>query len=231
MTDAEILDKLAGVIQAALGRKLRRERYASNVFAAECINGDHRSKRGINSAAKAKQSGLEPAFMHVIPQAEDQRFVGFFFVGGLSVFDRRRLIEIHDNKVLVECLSLRNELSALVEGETAPIENELIIPAHQIAKEQRAASLGSQLRKHFTADAVLTQRPRRGGDVHQEPGAGSSKFHRGIASIAAIAPEILVVPDVFTNGNAELRLESHRLVLDCRFKIAIFIEYIVCGKK
>ncbi len=70
--------------------------------------------------------------------------------------------------------------------------------------------------------------PRRRGNVQDHFRALRNQFLDRVAAIQPLRPEILVVPDVLANRDAEFyTVENERRDCLCRFEIAVFVKDIV----
>src|SRR5207302_10130151 len=175
---------------------------------------------------------FETAFVDVIAQTNDQRFEYFFFVNGRVGHDRLGLVGVNDEKVLGELFAARNEAARRIENQTATVEYQFVVAADQIAVNQRRTRLYRQALQHVETGLMFAQMPRRRRDVKDEPGSAFDELDRRVAAIPAIAPEIVVVPDVFADRQADfLSIELDRRVLRGRFKITVFVENVVGGQQ
>ena len=82
------------------------------------------------------------------------------------------------------------------------------------------------------AQAAFVDGVGRGGDIQKDSSSLRDDFGDGIAIVAAIGPESFVVPDVFTDGDAQLLVaESVDGLLVRGLEVARLIEDIVGGQQ
>ena len=86
--------------------------------------------------------------------------------------------------------------------------------------------------QHVHAESALINRIGRCGDVQQHVSSLLEKLDNWVAVVAAIRPEILVVPRVFANRHAKrLAMKLHGLLFFRRMEITRFIEHVVRGQQ
>src|SRR2546427_2142286 len=92
-------------------------------------------------------------------------------------------------------------------------------------------ALGQRM-QHVAAQGALVQRERGGGNVDDDAGSLPDELGDGIALVEALGPEILVVPGVFADGDAEFfRAERINELLRARLEIARFVKDVVGRQK
>src|SRR2546427_8569268 len=92
-------------------------------------------------------------------------------------------------------------------------------------------ALGQRM-QHVAAQGALVERERGGGNVDDDAGSLPDELGDGIALVEPLGPEILVVPDVFADGDAEFfRAERINELLRARLEIARFVEDVVGRQK
>ena len=106
--DAEVFGEIAGVVDRALRRELRRHRDAGHVLGAECFDCDRSRHRRIDSAGQSDHDVFETAFANVVAHAEDEGLSDFF-----GLFERehriaRRAGKLDECRVLFECARAEN---------------------------------------------------------------------------------------------------------------------------
>ena len=166
--------------------------------------------------------------MDVIAQAEHQRFENFLLVHAGPGWDQLGGPGVNDDKILGELFASRDEAARRVENQTAPVKYQLVVAADEIAVNQRCTRLRRQALQHVETGLMFAQLPRGRRDVKDDPRSGFDEFDRRVAAIPAIAPEIVVVPNVFANRHADfLSVELDRRVLRGRFKVTVFVKHVV----
>ena len=110
----------------------------------------------------------------------------------------------------------------------AAVEDQLVVPADEIAVHHRATALGRELREQHVPAVLLAEVPRRGGEIEQQFRSGVGEFVGGTAVVAAVVQEHLVIPDVFANGDTHFCAENfHRRVAGRRLEVAVLVEHVV----
>src|SRR5205085_3285445 len=98
----------------------------------------------------------------------------------------------------------------LVEDDGAAVEDELVVAADEVEVRDRHAAVLREAREHPPPHTRLALGERRGGDVQEQGGPAADRLlARVLAVDAAAAPEVLVVPEVLADREAEA-LAEHR---------------------
>ncbi len=108
------------------------------------------------------------------------------------------------------------------------VENQFIVRADGVDLHERHAFVAGDALEHREPRLLLADVPRRGGQVEDEVGALGDEFLHRVAAIAAVGPEIFVVPDVFTNRDAELAaIEREGRGAFRRLEVAVLVKHVV----
>ena len=82
--------------------------------------------------------------------------------------------------------------------------------------------------EHVVADAALVNRIGRGGNIQDDRTSLPDQFGDRITFIETLRPEILIVPDVFANGDPQGFTPEQESVLRVRrLEVTRFVEDIV----
>src|SRR2546423_2446097 len=166
--------------------------------------------------------------MEVIPQSHPQRAIHQLFIAEFGSGASLSRISIDYQEVLGEEFALSNQFPSLVEYKAAPIEEQFVIPPDLVAKEDREASFHGDSAQHFEAGFIFTQMPGRCRDVEEHGSTCVGQLDRRIALVAALRPEIFVIPNILANGESKFApAKIHRLIGRAGLEITVFIENIV----
>src|SRR5262245_10976002 len=77
-------------------------------------------------------------------------------------------VEVHHEKVFAKALGARQQLTALIENDAAPVEDQLILPADKVEVGDNGAAIGCAGGEHALARGLLAHKVRRGADVEQQ---------------------------------------------------------------
>src|SRR5829696_9005339 len=137
-------------------------------------------------------SGLQRAGLLLIAgDAHDLWGVlGALFAGsGLVETLRQDLfrVEIHDEHVLLELSGAGDEIPLRVEDERVPVEDEFVLPAHQVAEDHVATVVGGPYREHPLPEGTLAPVVGRSRDVQEHARTAKGLLARGPARV----PDVL----------------------------------------
>ncbi len=139
---------------------------------------------------------------------------------------------IEEHQVFFKRARLRGNFAFSGESHAGAIKDQAVIAADLIHVNDGTAMVDSDGAQHLKPQASFVDGVRRGGDIQKNGSSLRDDFGDGVAIIAAIGPEILIVPDVFANGDAQLLVSEPIDGLSIsRLKIADFIENVVGGQK
>ncbi len=228
-TDAEILGKGAGVCEAVFGGVRAGHADADHVFFADGFDGDGGDESGINAAAETDQHAAKAALANIIACAENEGLKG-----GIVIDDVVAVIialigaGVEENEIFFERFGAGDDFAVRGHGEACAIEDELIVSAdHVDVDEREAEALGGGAEDVF-AFVTLADIPRRGVDGNDDLRAFVHEFFDWVALIAAVLPELLIVPAVFADGEGDFGAGQFEDFLRCaRKEIAGFVEDVV----
>jgi len=231
--NAEIVGQALGVGLAAFGGVGAGHGDAEDIFLAEGVHGDGGDDGGVHSPAEADDCFAEIAFADVVSGAGDDRLVGVgdFFLG-LRVDIAFAGDRVEEDEVFFEGFGLRGDVAVGGEGHAGAVEDERIVAADLVDVDDRPAVLLGDGAKHFDAQGALVDGVGRGGNIQKDAGSLLDELGDGVAGVAGLGPEILVVPDVFADGDAQLFVtEAINVIPFARLEVAGFVEDVVGGQE
>ena len=108
------------------------------------------------------------------------------------------------------------------------VENKLIICPDEVDLREGNFFIPRDALKHFQSCALLAFAPGRRRKVQDDFRSLRDEFLYRVAAVNPLRPEILVIPDVLTNCDAELAtVENKRLNFFGRLKITVLIKHII----
>jgi hypothetical protein len=107
-----------------------------------------------------------------------------------------------------------------VEGEGAAVEDQLVLPAHQVAVHHRQAGVGDALAQHLVAQALLVHVEGRGVEHQQQLGTGPAG-HVGGAGFPHVGADVDAHPHA---------LEFEHAGLMAGLEVALLVEDLVVGQ-
>ena len=142
------------------------------------------------------------------------------------------LVQVHHQNVFLEARSASGQPPGGVQGHGASVEHQIVVATDLIAVEYGQAVLAGHVGKHAFAYGLLAQGEGRCGKVEDGVKALLDQgFHR-VRRIAPGAPEILVVPDVFADGDPQaLAAYLHQAGATAGLEITVLVEDIISGQK
>src|SRR6266487_1768738 len=136
------------------------------------------------------------------------------------------------NQIFLEGEGLRGDIALRREGNAGAVENKAIVAAHLIHVNDWAVMIDGNRAQHFQAQGTLVEGVGRGGHVQQHRSSLLNDFRHRVALIALAGPEILVVPNVLADRDAQLLAAKPKNRLAIRgLKVARFIKDVIGGKQ
>ena len=227
-TDAEVGRQAAAVVDGTLRGIGARHAHAQYILRAQRVGSDRRHQRGIDAAAQRHDGFAEAAFAHIIASAQNQRAVSRLRVVGRRFLNRLGVAGIDNHQVLFKRSGLGDQFSARIQGQRRPIKDQAVVAAHLVAQQHRNAVAPSDGRQHLPSQLALRvpERRRRQVDVHRRM-LRHDLLHR-VDGVETPRPEILVVPRVFADGDAQAHaVKLNHLLRTSRREVALFIEDVV----
>ena len=129
--------------------------------------------------------------------------------------DRLGRVDVDDEQRLLETRRAGKHLTLVVEHDGVSVEDELVLAADEVAEREEGGVVPRARDEHLLAILGLADVVGRGGDVHEQLGAGQREVGRG-------RPRL---PDVLADGGADQRLpepEQHELAPGR--EVAILVE-------
>ena len=235
MANAQIFRERPGVAQTACARITCGHGNAEHLVRAERLRCEHGHECGVNAAGQADHHRFKTAFVNVIANAERQRGKQLLLARreirvtgacGLWAVDFR--LQIRHKNFLGKSFSERGDFAARIQHDAVAVKNQLVVRADEIDLRQRHALVARHALEHRQPRAFLAVMPRRRGKVKDDFRALPDEFLDRVTAIKPFRPEILVVPDVLADGDAEFAaIERKRGDAFGRFKIAVFVKNVV----
>ena len=130
--------------------------------------------------------------------------------------------------MLRKSFSERDHFPARVQRDAVAVKNQFIVRADGVDLSQRDFFVPGNAPEHFQPHPFLAVVPWRRGKVQNQFRPLRNQFLDRIAAIPPFRPEILVVPNVLANSDADfLSFEIKRRNRFRRFKITDFVENVV----
>ena len=111
--------------------------------------------------------------------------------------------KVRHQNIFGKAFSQRDRFAAAIQRDAVAVENQFIIRADQIDLCQRHALVARDALQHGQPGLFLAVMPRRRGNVEDDFRALPDEFLDRVAAIKPFRPEILVIPDVLANREAE----------------------------
>src|ERR1035438_6380624 len=187
----------------------------------------------IFTAGQADQRASEMGFAGVISHAHHQR-IPDLRLGGEIVFGdgARAEVQIHHHQILFESSGAREHAAGAIESATAAVEEEVVVATNLVYRYQRQAVPPRHVAEHVLAEELLTHPERRGRKIQDGLRARSYQRLDGVPLIAAALPEIAIVPNVFTDADAEAAaMPIENLRAGRRFEVPVFVKDVVSGQQ
>ena len=210
---------LPGVIRAVSGR----HGHAGDAFRPERHGRHRRGERAVDAARDPDDRGPEATLPHVVANPEDERLE---YLVGLSVGRRPRRtwrgevaavecqdahvasVEVGDEQHLLEEGRPRQDPAIGPDQHRAAVEDERVVPAHLVHVGDRRPVGAGRGAEHSLPELRFPQRVGGRRDVHHQFSTTRDQVGDGVALVAGVVPEALVVPDVLADREAEP--EPHR---------------------
>src|SRR5256884_4759740 len=120
---------------------------------------------------------------------------------------------IENNQVLLKSFGLRGHLALRRQGDARAVENQAVVASHLIHVNDWPFVCQRDGAQHLETQRTLVERVRRTRDVQQHRTSLPDNLADRIALVQLLGPKILVVPNVFTNGDAKLLSAQPKNVL------------------
>ena len=181
----------------------------------------------------ADDHALEAAFANVIARPHGQRLINrLAFVRKIVVAVAGQLPGVHQHQIFFERSRARDHFTLRIHREAGSVEKQLIVPAHLVHVYDRHAKMARGGGEDLGPLRALAHVIRRRVDADQDARSGRGQFLHRIAAVAPALPILLVVPDVFANGQrGDGIAQRQRRLFRGRLKIARFIEDVVGGQQ
>ncbi len=105
----------------------------------------------------------------------------------------RRGIDVRDEQVLLEPGRARDDLARVVEDDRVAVEDELVLPADEVAEREKRGRVARAGDEHLLPVLGLPHVERRGGEVDDELGSREGQVGGGRARL----------PDVLADGRSD----------------------------
>ena len=93
-------------------------------------------------------------------------------------------IDVDDEELLLESGRTRDDLAGVVEHDRVPVEDELVLPADEVAEREVRAGVAGACHEHLLAVLGLADVERRGREVDDQLRAREREIRRGRARAA-----------------------------------------------
>ncbi len=162
------------IVHAAAARIRRRHENAQHVLGAHGFGGDGRRQRGIDAARESQQHALETGLARIVAHAQNQSVpdLGFRLRNRPRRWFRGRLSRSTMTMSSVKRLAARDQPALGVEGATAAVEDQVVVPADLIDVENRSPVCGVRCGPASFPAAVACRRRRARRKGSGWPGAG-----------------------------------------------------------
>jgi hypothetical protein len=158
---------------------------------------------------------LEPNAPHRARRGREKRAVAGIVE---PLCARRGDVEIADENGLFELGRARQQLAARTADERVAVENQFVLPADEVAEDDKSNEVGGALTEHPLAVAALAAVIRRRREVDDHVGAGSC-----LLDVRSVSD-----PDVLAHRHADrglAELDEQRAV--ARAEVAALVEHTV----
>ena len=117
---------------------------------------------------------------------------------------------VENHQVFLEGAGARAEFSPGVESHAGAVEHQLVVSPHLIHVDHRNVARIRDGLQHVVTQLDFLCTVRRRGNIQQQIGPGVNALIDRISGVELFLPEMLVVPDVFADGDSELEtIETH----------------------
>jgi hypothetical protein len=129
--------------------------------------------------------------------------------------DGKGRLDVDDEQVLLEARCARQDLSGVVEYDRVPVEDELVLPADEVAEREVRARVARARDEHLLSILGLSDVEWGGREVHEELRSGKREVGSGRAGL----------PDVLADGGADVRVAEPEQDEVAPFReVAVFVE-------
>ena len=176
---------------------------------------------------------LETAFANIVARPRNQRairvsnlfarlFMHIAFSGG----------GVEEDQVFRKRFGLGGYFSVRRQRNARTIENEAVVSSYLIHVDHRPFVGQSNGAQHLETQRALVERIGGPGEIQQHRTSLPDNFADRVAFVKLLGPEILVVPDVFADGDAQLLAVQAKHVLAIRrLEVTRFIEHVISGQQ
>ena len=229
--DAEVVRERLCVLEAVVAAVARRHRDARDVVLAERVDCQRRNDGGVDSARQSNHGAWQAELLRVVANALHDRTAVHL---GRGPFDellspRKMLLRFDDVHRLFP-LHRHEREAVLRHRERAAIELQRDIAADEVGIQHRHRVATCSERDHAAAERILAEVPRRRAEVDDKLRAGAHDLLHGVDRILPLREELLVVPAVFADHDANAHacvLDDVLLGLAPRLEVTAFVEHVV----
>ena len=105
---------------------------------------------------------------------------------------------------------MRGDSAVGHDGQAAAVENQTVVSADLIDIDDGLVMMTRERTQHVDAQSALVDGVGRRGNIYYYFGALGDEFGYGVAFIQGLRPEILIVPDIFADGNSQIGFRRAR---------------------
>ena len=91
-----------------------------------------------------------------------------------------------------------------VHGDAVTVKNQVVVGPHLVGVDHGHGEAGGAVTQHGFTGGLLLHGEGGGGQVHHQIHPQLSQGGDGVGGISALAPKLLVVPEVFADGDADV---------------------------
>ena len=137
--------------------------------------------------------------------------------------------ELVDDEILAEGGGLTLHFTVRAHEQRATVEDQGVVASDQIAHRDREPVPARRGAQHPAPDLRLAHGVGRGGDVDDHLRSSRDQLLDGVAQVPRLLPELLVVPEVLADGDAQPRSRhlDQRSRLRRGIEVATFVEDVV----
>ncbi len=135
---------------------------------------------------------------------------------------------IEHHQVFCKRSGLRGHFAVHRKRHTGAIKNQAVVATHLVHINNRQLVAKCNRTQHIHPQRALVYGVRRSRNIDDDAGSLRSQLRYRVAVVASHCPEVLVVPHVFANRDAQFLVrEAEHLLLRCGLKIARLVEHVV----
>ena len=207
-----------------VGRVGRRHHHRTHPISAQGVDRDRQHQRGVDAARQADDHARKAVLADVVAHAGDQRAPGLLLQARdvVTLAARRAaFVDLDPHQARLEAAAANNDAAVSIGGERRTVEDDLVLPAHQMGIEQRHAHSLCTLGHPRLALTRLVEMERRRIEHAQHLRAGG---HRSRSRL--VEPGVLA--DQYTEPLAT-GVEHHRWQprLATADEVAALIEHLI----